>query len=103
MLRAARRIAEPLIGFTPQEHVRHPDASSDIEDFTAAAIFAGGSGSRDSGCQADFVCQRKSGHELQAERKRRGDASTAICFLDQLYPLASPGDFGDLGRAPPGA
>jgi 2-oxoglutarate dehydrogenase E1 component len=30
------------------------------------------------------------GHELRAERRRRKDTSTAIFFLDQLYPLPRP-------------
>jgi 2-oxoglutarate dehydrogenase E1 component len=32
----------------------------------------------------------KVGHELRAERGRRNDTSTAIYFLDQLYPLPRP-------------
>jgi 2-oxoglutarate dehydrogenase E1 component len=37
-----------------------------------------------------LVCTGKIGHELRRERKRRGDTSTAIVFLEQLYPF--PGE-----------
>jgi len=36
---------------------------------------------------ADVIASGKVGHELKAERRKRKDASTAILFLDQLYPL----------------
>ena len=34
-----------------------------------------------------LVCTGKIGHELRAERKKRKDTSTAIVFLEQLYPF----------------
>ena len=34
-----------------------------------------------------LLCTGKIGHELRAERKKRKDTSTAIVFLDQLYPF----------------
>ena len=34
-----------------------------------------------------LIASGKVGHELRAERRRRKDSSTAIFFLDQLYPL----------------
>ena len=34
-----------------------------------------------------LLCTGKIGHELQVERKKRGDTETAICFLDQIYPF----------------
>jgi 2-oxoglutarate dehydrogenase E1 component len=34
-----------------------------------------------------LLCTGKIGHELIAERKRRKDSSTAIIFLEQLYPF----------------
>ena len=39
------------------------------------------------GRQAGFIVTGKVGHELRAERRRRKDTSTAIVFVDQLYPL----------------
>jgi 2-oxoglutarate dehydrogenase E1 component len=37
-----------------------------------------------------LIATGKVGHELRAERRRRKDATTAIVFLDQLYPLPRP-------------
>jgi 2-oxoglutarate dehydrogenase E1 component len=34
-----------------------------------------------------LIASGKVGHELRGERRRRKDSSTAIFFLDQLYPL----------------
>ena len=34
-----------------------------------------------------LICTGKIGHELRMERKRRGDTSTAIVFLEQIYPF----------------
>jgi 2-oxoglutarate dehydrogenase E1 component len=34
-----------------------------------------------------LIASGKVGHELRAERRRRKDDTTAIFFLDQLYPL----------------
>ena len=34
-----------------------------------------------------MICTGKIGHELQAERKKRKDTSTAIVFLEQMYPF----------------
>ena len=34
-----------------------------------------------------LLCTGKIGHELIAERARRKDTSTAIVFVDQLYPF----------------
>jgi 2-oxoglutarate dehydrogenase E1 component len=34
-----------------------------------------------------LVCSGKIGHELRVERHRRRDHSTAIIFLDQMYPF----------------
>jgi 2-oxoglutarate dehydrogenase E1 component len=34
-----------------------------------------------------LICTGKIGHELQNERKKRKDTSTAIVFLEQMYPF----------------
>src|SRR5256885_7679846 len=34
-----------------------------------------------------LIASGKVGHELRGERRRRKDTTTAIFFLDQLYPL----------------
>jgi 2-oxoglutarate dehydrogenase E1 component len=89
--RQARRMwRKPLIVFTPKSMLRHPDASSDIADFAAPRFLPVVPDREIQDAKRILFASGKVGHELQAERKRRGDTSTAICFLDQLYPLPRP-------------
>ena len=86
--RQARRMwRKPLIVFTPKSMLRHPDASSDIADFTAPRFLPVVPDREIQGAKRILIASGKVGHELQAERKRRNDTNTAIFFLDQLYPL----------------
>jgi 2-oxoglutarate dehydrogenase E1 component len=86
--RQARRMwRKPLIVFTPKSMLRHPDASSDIEDFTAPRFLPLVPDREIQDAKRILIASGKVGHELRAERKRRGDGSTAIFFLDQLYPF----------------
>ena len=84
---ALRHWRKPLVVFTPKSMLRHPDASSPIADFTRKS-FQNVIPDMEIG-EADriLVCTGKIGHELQAERKKRKDNSTAIVFLEQLYPF----------------
>jgi 2-oxoglutarate dehydrogenase E1 component len=34
-----------------------------------------------------LLCTGKIGHELRAERKKRNDKTTAVVFVEQLYPF----------------
>jgi 2-oxoglutarate dehydrogenase E1 component len=87
---ALRMWRKPLIVFTPKSMLRHPDASSDIADFSSPRFLPVVPDREISDAKRILFASGKVGHELQAERKRRGDTSTAICFLDQLYPLPRP-------------
>ena len=86
---ALRKWRKPLICFTPKSMLRHPDAAS-----TLAALSAPRFRTVVPDTQADpakvqriLLCTGKIGHDLEAERKRRHDDSTAILYLDQIYPL----------------
>jgi 2-oxoglutarate dehydrogenase E1 component len=83
-LRAWRK---PLIVFTPKSMLRHPDASSNIEDFTRPRFLPIVSDHEVQDAKRILIASGKVGHELRGERRRRKDSSTAIFFLDQLYPL----------------
>jgi len=83
-LRAWRK---PLIVFTPKSMLRHPDASSNIEDFTRLRFLPIVSDHEVQDAKRILIASGKVGHELRSERRRRKDSSTAIFFLDQLYPL----------------
>jgi len=84
---ALRHWRKPLVVFTPKSMLRHPDACSPIEDFTHKRFLpvVPDTGSVDA--KRILVCTGKIGHDLRVERQRRKDTSTAVIFLDQMYPF----------------
>jgi len=86
--RQARRLwRKPLVVFTPKSMLRHPDASSPLEDFSRARFQTLVTDGEVTDAHSILIASGKVGHELRAERRRRKDTTTAIFFLDQLYPL----------------
>jgi len=87
---AMRAWRKPLVIFTPKSMLRTPASSSALAELSAArfrpVIPDGGTGT----ATRVLLCTGKIGHELEAERKRRKDESTAIVFLEQLYPFPEP-------------
>jgi 2-oxoglutarate dehydrogenase E1 component len=102
---ALRHWRKPLVVFTPKSMLRHPDASSPIADFTNKNFLNVIPDTEIGQADRILVCTGKIGHELQTERKKRKDTSTAVVFLEQLYPFpekeltaefARHGDSGDI-------
>ena len=81
---------KPLIVFTPKSMLRHPDAVSPIAEFSAPHFQTVLADSEAKDPKRILVCSGKIGHNLRVERAKRGDFSTAIVFVEQLYPW--PGD-----------
>ena len=73
--------------FTPKSMLRHPDASSPIEDLTRGTFLSVVPDTEAKSARRILLCTGKIGHELRTERKKRNDTSTAIVFLEQLYPF----------------
>jgi 2-oxoglutarate dehydrogenase E1 component len=84
---ALRHWRKPLVVFTPKSMLRHPDASSPIADFTHKNFLNVIPDTEVGDADRILICTGKIGHELQAERKKRKDTTTAIVFLEQLYPF----------------
>ena len=78
---------KPLIVFTPKSMLRHPDASSPLEDLTREHFLPVLADDSVGNADRVLICTGKIGHELREERKRRGDQNAAIIFLEQLYPF----------------
>ncbi|HZU21181.1 MAG TPA: 2-oxoglutarate dehydrogenase E1 component, partial [Terriglobales bacterium] len=78
---------KPLIVFTPKSMLRHPDASSGIEELSRERFLRVIPDDQVQGARRVLLCSGKIGHELREERKRRGDGQTAIIFVEQLYPF----------------
>ncbi len=87
---ARRPWRKPLIVFTPKSMLRHPEASSSLEDFTEPHFLPVVPDRAVTGAKRILIASGKVGHELRMERQKRKDTSTAIVFLDQLYPLPRP-------------
>jgi 2-oxoglutarate dehydrogenase E1 component len=84
---ALRAWRKPLVIFTPKSMLRNPAASSSLAEF-AVGHFQNVIPDRGDGtAERVLLCTGKIGHELIAEGKRRKDDSTAIVFLEQLYPF----------------
>src|SRR6202163_3632859 len=84
---ALRHWRKPLVVFTPKSMLRHPDASSAIADFSQKNFQNVLPDTEIGEADRILVCTGKIGHELRAERKKRKDTTTAIVFLEQLYPF----------------
>lgn len=84
---ALRHWVKPLVVFTPKSMLRHPDAVSPLSDFSRPRFLPVVPDPEVPGAVRILLASGKIGHELRAERRRRGDAATAVVFLDQLYPF----------------
>src|SRR5438128_5343083 len=84
---ALRSWRKPLVVFTPKSMLRHPDASSPIENFTHQRFLNVLPDAEITDANRILICTGQMGHELRIERKKRKDRSTAIVFLEQLYPF----------------
>jgi 2-oxoglutarate dehydrogenase E1 component len=84
---ALRKWRKPLVVFTPKSMLRHPDAISPIEELTGPRFLTVVPDREIENAARVLIGTGKIGHELCQERKRRGDMSAAIFFLDQIYPF----------------
>jgi 2-oxoglutarate dehydrogenase E1 component len=83
---ALRAWRKPLVVFTPKSMLRHPDANSPIQDFSREGFLNVLPETEIRDAKRLLVCTGKIGHELRMERVKRKDNSTAIIFVEQLYP-----------------
>ena len=84
---ALRKCRKPLVVFTPKSMLRHPDALSPLEDLTHQRFLPVIPDAETRDTKRILICTGKIGHELRMERKKRNDTSTAIVFLEQMYPF----------------
>jgi 2-oxoglutarate dehydrogenase E1 component len=66
--------------------LRHPNAASPIEDFSFPHFRNVLPETQIADAKRLLICTGKIGHELRVEREKRGDTSTGIIFVEQLYP-----------------
>jgi 2-oxoglutarate dehydrogenase E1 component len=86
---ALRKWRKPLICFTPKSMLRHPDASSPLASLSKGRFQTVVPDTQASPGEVTriLICTGKIGHDLANERKRLNNTSTAILYLDQIYPF----------------
>ena len=95
---ALRSWRKPLVVFTPKSMLRHPQASSSMADLSDKRFMNVVPDTEVSDAKRVLICTGKIGHELKVERKKRKDSSTAIVFVEQLYPFPEAELSADLER-----
>jgi 2-oxoglutarate dehydrogenase E1 component len=95
---ALRSWRKPLVVLTPKSMLRNPAASSPRAELTAGRFKNVVPDRGDGSATRVLLCTGKIGHELAALRKKRGDTSTAIVFVDQLYPFPEPEVAAEMDR-----
>ncbi len=99
------RPRKPLVVFTPKQLLRLKAAASQVEDFTSGTFRTVIGDSTITAEQAGSVtrvlmCTGRVYYDLAAERAKRGDTSTAIVRIEQLYPFDREALVAELGRYP---
>jgi 2-oxoglutarate dehydrogenase E1 component len=84
---ALRRWRKPLIVFTPKSMLRHPDASSPIEEFSSGRFTPVITESNPRGCARVIVCTGKIVHELRRARRELKETTVGIVSIEQIYPF----------------
>ncbi|HZY62929.1 MAG TPA: 2-oxoglutarate dehydrogenase E1 component [Edaphobacter sp.] len=77
---------KPLVIFTPKSMLRHPDASSNVEEFGREHFQNVLPDNEVSNPRRLLVCTGKIGHNLRMERAKRKDTNVGIIFVEQLHP-----------------
>jgi 2-oxoglutarate dehydrogenase E1 component len=84
---ALRVWRKPMVIFTPKSMLRHPIACSNVAQLSRGRFLPVRPEQEVRHARRVLVCTGKIGHELYMERKKRGDNTTAIVLLEQLYPF----------------
>lgn len=80
---------KPLVVMSPKSLLRHPAATSTLSELSEGRFQCVIGDSKVTGSQVHRVmlCAGKIYYDLVDERKRRADAETALCRIEQLYPF----------------
>jgi 2-oxoglutarate dehydrogenase E1 component len=97
---ALRPWRKPLVVFTPKSMLRHPDASSSIEEFSNGSFQRVRSDAEVTDARRILLCTGKIGHELRVERKKKKISDIAITFVEQMYPFPEADLTAELQRHP---
>ncbi len=84
---ALRKWRKPLVVLTPKSMLRLPDAGSSLEEFARPRFLPVLPDPDVREAERVIVCTGKIGRELMRERRSRGYRSTAVIFVEQVYPF----------------
>jgi 2-oxoglutarate dehydrogenase E1 component len=87
---AMRSWRKPLVVMTPKSMLRHKDSASSVAELARDRflnVVPDAQVQLPENIQRLILCTGKIGYELKRERDKRKDTSTAVVFLDQLYPF----------------
>src|SRR5438132_14129336 len=93
-----RRWRKQLVVYTLKSMLRRTESPSALADFAEERYLNVVPEREVEDVRRIVICTGKIGHELRAERSRRGDSETAIVFLDQLYPFPEAELTAELAR-----
>ncbi len=93
-----RKWRKPLIVFTPKSMLRHAAAASPAEALSRARFWNVMPEGRVESARRILLCTGKIGHELRAERDKRGIDDVAVVSLEQLYPFPADDLAAELDR-----
>ncbi|RLD38125.1 MAG: 2-oxoglutarate dehydrogenase E1 component [Bacteroidetes bacterium] len=84
-----RKFRKPLVIFTPKSLLRHPEAVSNISEFTKGGFkeVIDDSSADSKKIKRVLFCSGKVYYDLLAEKRAIKDETVAIIRLEQLYPL----------------
>ncbi|MDO5750152.1 MAG: multifunctional oxoglutarate decarboxylase/oxoglutarate dehydrogenase thiamine pyrophosphate-binding subunit/dihydrolipoyllysine-residue succinyltransferase subunit [Rothia sp. (in: high G+C Gram-positive bacteria)] len=85
-----QRPFKPLVVISPKQLLRLKAAASSVEDFTQGGfqkVIGDRSGVNPANVQRVVFVSGRLYYDLEAERAKRGDSTTAIVSVEQLYPL----------------
>ncbi len=97
------RPRRPLIVFTPKSMLRLKAAASSVQDFTTGTfqpVIPDPTAREASAVTRVLLASGKVIHDLEAERTKRGDGTTAILRVEQLAPLPASEIAAALGDYP---
>ncbi|WP_124055261.1 multifunctional oxoglutarate decarboxylase/oxoglutarate dehydrogenase thiamine pyrophosphate-binding subunit/dihydrolipoyllysine-residue succinyltransferase subunit [Arcanobacterium ihumii] len=99
---AFARPRKPLIAFTPKQLLRRKGVVSSVEDFTQGRFqpVIGETNSEIKDVDRVLLCTGRLYYDLLDERAKRGDTSTAIVRVEQLYPNPVEDLSAELARYP---
>jgi len=97
---ALRPWRKPLVVFTPKSMLRHPEASSPIEEFSNGGFLRVRPDTEVNDARRILLCTGKIGHELKLERKKKKITDIAITFVEQMYPFPEAEIAAELARHP---